>query len=463
MSTKLFHGTIAGRVARRVRPSKSLSMIEIRLVALLCMLMSGNVVAEQGAQPTQPPSELANLDLKSLMNIEITSASRRPERLADASASVFVITGDEIRRSGATNLPEALRLAPSLDVVQVSASGYTVSARGFINTAANKLLVLIDGRAVYTPLFGGVFWDVQDVLLEDIDRIEVISGPGGTLWGVNAVNGVINIITRTAKSTPGGLLAVGGGNRDRIGELRYGGKAGADGDYRVFGKYFDSNHTVTANGAAKDDAWHKGLGGFRMDWERAADQVMLAGAAYKGAEGQPAPGTITTGVKFALGEISISGLNLSARWKRRLTNGSSVTVQGYFDRTERIVPPTFSERLNIFDLQFLHSWRLTVKHTVAWGAEYRYDMDRVTNSPYVAFLPANVNQKWVAGFAQDEIALARNFKVSLGARTERNDYTGYELLPNVRAAWNPGHVRSRQPTLSAHRWSQCDLGDRERL
>src|SRR5258708_36788868 len=158
------------------------------------------------------------------MNIEVTSVSRRPERLSDAAASIFVITGDEIRRSGATNLPEALRLAPSLDVVAVNAGGYTVSARGFLSSAANTLLVLIDGRTVYTPLFAGVFWDAQDVLLEDIDRIEVISGPGGPLWGVNAVNGVINIITLSANATPGGLVSAGGGNRETIAALRYGGE-----------------------------------------------------------------------------------------------------------------------------------------------------------------------------------------------------------------------------------------------
>lgn len=163
---------------------------EVCCIALVCALMSTNVLAqhERPLPAEQPPTPLASLDLQALMNLEITSVSRRPERLSDAAASIFVITGDEIRRSGATNLPEALRLAPALDVVQVSASSYTVSARGLINSAANKLLVLIDGRSVYTPLFSGVFWDVQDVLLEDIDRIEVISGPGGTLWGVNAVD-----------------------------------------------------------------------------------------------------------------------------------------------------------------------------------------------------------------------------------------------------------------------------------
>jgi iron complex outermembrane receptor protein len=383
------------------------------------------------------------LDLKALMNIEVTSVSRRPERLSDAAASIFVITGDEIRRSGATNLPEALRLAPSLDVVQVNAGGYTVSARGFLNSAANKLLVLIDGRAVYTPLFSGVFWDAQDVLLEDIDRIEVISGPGGTLWGVNAVNGVINIITLSANATRGGLLSAGGGNCETISALRYGAKLGPDGNYRAYGKYFDRGHTETANGTVKDDALHKSTAGFRADWERAADQLTLVGTAYKGSEGQPLPGTISiSSLKLMLGVIPISGVNLTARWSRRLSNGSTISVQGYLDRTERTVPPTFADRLNIADLQFLHSWRLARIHEVAWGAEYRYGMDRVTNSQYIAFLPAHVNQTWAAVFAQDEVTLRTGLRLILGARTEHNNYTGSELLPNVRLAWSvtPNHL-----------------------
>lgn len=410
----------------------------IRRITLVCTLVSPTLFALQepgGAAVSE--SELARLDLKALMNIEITSVSRRAEALSGAAASVFVITGDEIRRSGATNLPEALRLAPTLDVVEVNAGGYTVSARGLINSAANKLLVLIDGRSVYTPLFSGVFWDVQDVLLEDIERIEVISGPGGTLWGVNAVNGVINIITRSAKSTRGGLLAAGGGTGGEIGALRYGGAAGADGDYRVYVKSFDLHHTETADGRTKDDGEQKNLAGFRGDWARGTDRFTVLASAYKGSEGQPPPGTISiTNVKLALGEIALSGLNLTTLWSRRLRNGSAITVHGYFDQTERTVPPTFAERLNVFDLQFLYSGRLAGIHSYAWGAEYRYGMDRVTNSIYVAFLPARVNQKWLALFAQDEIALPKRVRLILGARSERNDYTGYEFLPSIRLAWN---------------------------
>jgi iron complex outermembrane receptor protein len=407
------------------------------------MLMTPSLAAElEETRPAEPASELAGLDLKALMNLEVTSVSRRPERLSDAAASIFVITADEIRRSGVMTLPEALRLAPNLDVVQVHAASYTVSARGFVDSAGNKLLVLINGRAVYTPLFGGVFWDVQDVLLEEIDRIEVISGPGGTLWGVNAVNGVINIITRSASTSKGGLVALGGGNQKNLAALRYGAAAGSEVDFRVFGKYTDIRSTETADGTAKDDALHKIFGGFRADWERGADQVMLAGSAYHGSEGQPPPGSISTGVKVTLGTISLSGFNLTTRWKRRLSNGASLTILGYFDRTEREVPPMFADRLNIADLQILHSWRLGRRHTVSWGGEYRYGMDRVVNSQYIAVLPAKVNQTWKAIFAQDEIALGKSVRLTLGGRAEGNDYTGTEFLPNARLAWNvtPDHM-----------------------
>ncbi|MEA2342995.1 MAG: iron complex outerrane recepter protein [Thermoanaerobaculia bacterium] len=407
-------------------------------IALFCALTGQSLSAQQerpGA--VEPANELANLDLKALMNLEITSVSRRAEPLSGAAASIFVITGDEIRRSGASNLPEALRLAPTLDVVQVNAGGYTVSARGLINSAANKLLVLIDGRSVYTPLFSGVFWDVQDVVLEDVDRIEVISGPGGTLWGTNAVNGVINIITRSAKNTHGGLLAAGGGTREEIGVLRYGGNLGGNGDYRVYGKYFDLGRTRTASGMVKDDAEHKSLAGLRGDWARGAGEFMLLATAYNGSEGQPPPGTISiTNVNLALGVISFSGANVTALWKRRLRNGSAIVVHGYFDRTERVVPPTFADRLNTFDLQFLYSGRLAGIHSYGWGAEYRYALDRVTNSPYVAFLPARLNQKWIALFAQDEIVFPKRLRLILGARSEHNDYTGNEFLPSMRLAWN---------------------------
>ncbi|MDB5865509.1 MAG: TonB-dependent receptor [Betaproteobacteria bacterium] len=407
-----------------------------RRIVVACSLMSCLDGAHAASTTRASDADLATMSLEELMNVEVTSVSKRPERLSAAAASIFVISGEDIRRSGATTLPEVLRLAPNLQVAQGHASGYAINARGLNNTAANKLLVLIDGRSVYTSLFSGVFWDVQDVVLEDVERIEVISGPGGTLWGTNAVNGVINVITRSSKDTQGGLAAGGAGNREFGATVRYGGTLGADGSYRVYGKHLDHDGTSTASGAGKSDAWHKSQGGFRADWGGARDQFTVQGDAYQGSIGQPLPGTVSiTGVTLALDTISVSGANLLGRWARNLEGGSSLSVQAYFDRTERTVPPTFGEALNTYDLQLQHSLRPLGMHTVTWGAQYRYAMDRVANSAILAFLPARQNQTWLSLFAQDEMALRDDLRLTLGLRIERNDYTGYEFLPSARLAW----------------------------
>jgi iron complex outermembrane receptor protein len=398
--------------------------------ALLCFALSSQAAA--------PSRELADMSLEELGNVRVMSVSKKVEPLADAAASVFVISAQDIRRSGAVSLPEALRLAPNLQVAQPSAYGYAISARGFNgsnSSAPNKLLVLIDGRSVYSPLFAGVFWDVQDLMLEDIERIEVISGPGGTLWGLNAVNGVINIITRNAADTQGALLVAGADNRESNAAVRFGGTIGDDGHYRVYSKYLDRRHSSSEAHVPIDDAGHKAQVGFRADWGDADSRWSVHGAAYRGAEGQPAPGSVATGAPIALGDIQLSGANLTARWDRQLDSGSGLSLQAYYDRTERDVVPTFAEELDIFDLQFQHSLRPIGRHSAVWGANYRYSRDRVDNSVHFAFLPAEVNQKWPSLFVQDDIALRENLRLIVGARLERNDYTGSEFLPNARLAW----------------------------
>ncbi|WP_157616926.1 TonB-dependent receptor [Rhodanobacter sp. Soil772] len=419
-------------------------------IALCATVMFGLLALPAHASlPDLPaqPEDLTSLSLEELGNIQITSVSKKPERLSDAAASVFVITADDIRRSGARNLPEALRLAPNLQVAEASAVGYAISARGMNgsnNSAPNKLLVLIDGRSVYSPLFSGVFWDAQDVMLEDVERIEVISGPGGTLWGVNAVNGVINIITRSAENTHGALLttAVGNGGSD-LG-FRYGATLGANGDYRVYGKHTRWLHGKTADGATVDDAGHRSQVGFRTDWHYAVDRFTVEGNVYDGSEQQPAPGAIAiNGVGFVLGDVSNSGVNLTARWNRALAEGGSLDLQAYYDHTRRTVPPTFGERLDILDFQLQHSLRPLGMHALVWGVNARQSRDRVENlSPYFAFLPAQARQRWTSVFAQDEMTLANDLRLTLGARLERNDYTGTEFLPNARLAWKaaPGHL-----------------------
>src|SRR5436190_4908090 len=262
----------------------------LNLIVLALIGCTGGALA-QTTTVAGTPGELKKLSLEELLNIEVTSVSRRPEKLSETASAIQVITQEDIRRSGATSLPEALRLASNLQVAQADARQWAISARGFNNTLANKLLVMIDGRAVYTPLYAGVFWEVQNVLLEDVDRIEVISGPGATVWGANAVNGVINIITRSAKDTQGLLVTGGGGSLlQDFGAVRYGGAAGSNFFYRIYGQRFDRNNSVLANGNNARDQWDMTQGEFRTDWFPSdANTVTFQGDSYAGSEqGAPA-------------------------------------------------------------------------------------------------------------------------------------------------------------------------------
>lgn len=371
-------------------------------------------------------ANLADLSLEELGNIEVTSVSRRAERLADAPASIYVITGEDIRRAGVNSLPEALRLAPNLLVARTNANSYAVSARGFNNAVGNKLLVLIDGRTIYTPLFSGVFWDAQEVMLEDVERIEVISGPGATLWGANAVNGVINVITRAARDTEGGLLTAGAGNREYGGAFRYGGKFGADGHYRVYGRGFEQQNTERANGTSVADGWNKGQAGFRADWGGTSRNFTLQGDAYSGDLEQVAPG-----------KTKIEGINLLGRWNQQLASGSDLRVQAYYDRVVRDQPGSFREELDTLDFELQYAVKPARKQRLLWGAGYRHASDRVQNSSALAFLPAHRNLSWANLFVQDEIALGDGWDLTVGAKVERNVYTGAEFLPSARLSWKP--------------------------
>jgi iron complex outermembrane receptor protein len=420
----------------------SLPRLRPLVLLLACSMATG---AHAGGLGQPQGADFADLSIEELANIQVTSVSKKPERLLDAPASVFVITADDIRRSGAPSLPEVLRLAPNLQVAQVNGASYAITARGLNgggNSAPNKLLVLIDGRSVYTPLFSGVFWDVQDLMLEDIERIEVISGPGGTLWGVNAVNGVINITTRAAHETQGSLAVVRGASDGADLAFRQGGRKG-EASWRVYGKAQGRSHTDLASGAATRDGWHSGQVGFRADWESGADRFSLNGNANRGAFGQPRPGLIAVaGTNPNLGTIDTRGVNLTGGWQHALEDGGNVSVQLYYDYTRRVVPPTFTESLDIVDLQFQHTLAPLGAHSLAWGGNARYSWDRVQGSQYVAFLPERLNQTWLSLFAQDEITLTPTLRATLGARIERNPYTGSEFLPSARLSWSvaPGHA-----------------------
>ena len=396
----------------------------VRVVSVWLLALATTIVCTSGfSHAATAPSELTELSLEELMNVEVTSVSKKPERLSDAAAAVYVITREDIRRSGYTSIPEILRLAPNLQVARVSASTYAISARGFNSTSANKLLVLIDGRTVYTPLFSGVFWDVQDTLIEDIERIEIISGPGGTLWGSNAVNGVINIITRQSQDTKGALVNLGEGTEERGAGVRYGAKLGEDATLRIYGKGFYRDNTVRGDGTGVQDAWKKGQVGFRTDWGRGSDAFTFQGDGY-------------TGTIAQVGDnVSISGANLLARWNRALQDGSALKVQAYFDRTRRIVPGTFGELLDTYDIDAQHRFQWGTRNEIVWGGGYRLMHDAVTNSAVLAFLPNVKSLQLINVFLQDSIALRERLQLTVGTKLESNSYTGWEVQPSARLAW----------------------------
>jgi iron complex outermembrane receptor protein len=415
-----------------------------RPLPLLAALLALPPAAWAQESAARQPVEFADLSIEELANIEVTSVSRRPERLQEAPASVFVITAEDIRRSGARSLPEALRLAPNLEVARSSNTGYYITARGMngtSNSPANKLLVMIDGRSVYSPLFSGVFWDEPDVMLEDVERIEVISGPGGTLWGVNAVSGVINVSTRHARDTRGDLAVLRADTDGAQVAFRHGAGSAA-GNWRLYGKLFSQGHGKLASGQALDDEWTQGQVGLRADWERGLDRYSVNANAWRGQQGQPAPGAIAApGASMGLADIDTHGANVTGRWERGLEDGASMSVQASYDTRYRKVPPTFTDSVDIADLQFQHSLAPLGRHAIVWGGEYRYSWDHVDNSRFVAFLPASDRQAWASLFGQDEIALRDDLRLIAGARYERNPYTGTEFLPNLRLSWrvSPNH------------------------
>lgn len=397
-------------------------------LALGLALLAPGAPAQEAPAPANP-SALKQLSVEELMDLEVTSVSKRPEKLMAAASAIQVVTGDEIARSGATSIPEALRLASNLEVAQIDSRQWAITARGFNNVFADKMLVLIDGRTVYTSLYAGVYWDVQDTLLEDIDRIEVISGPGATQWGDNAVNGVINLTTRSAKDTPGGLIEGGGGTQLRdFGGFRYGGELAPGVSYRVYAKYFDRGDTLrSSSDLSADDAWRMSQGGFRMDWDRSENvHLTLQGDLYDGSVSQPGPA-----------DIRMNGGNVLGRWTRTLSDSSDAQVQAYYDRTYRLIPGSFTQTLDTYDVDFQHHFAAGDRHDAVWGVEARLVADNIANTPADAFRPPSVTQAWYSVFAQDDVALVRDrLHLTLGTKLEHNDYTGAEFQPSIRAAWS---------------------------
>lgn len=396
-------------------------------LAAIAVLSATTVSAQDGNRLVASLDTLKKMNVEELMNVTVISISKHPEKLKSTAASVQIITNEDIRRSGAESLPEVLRLATNLQVAQANASQWAISARGFDNVLANKLLVMIDGRSVYTPLYAGVYWDAQATLLEDVDRIEVVSGPGGTLWGANAVNGVINVITKSAADTQGWFAEAGGGIGVRHFEnLRYGGELAPGLYYRIYGQAFGRDSTSLLNGANANDDWTGGQGGFRLDWDTGGiDRLTVQGDLYGS---NPNPDGTTP--------VTARGGNVLANWKHTLGDDADFQLKAYYDNTLRDLNNGFSEELHTYDLDGQHRFRASQAHVVTWGFDLRLMDDREDNLPLFGFQPARKRLHLYSLFAQDEIALiADRLSLTVGAKFERNDYTGWETQPSARLAW----------------------------
>jgi len=373
-----------------------------------------------GAATAVATNDLAELSLEQLADIVVTSASRRAEKLIDTPASVYVISAEDIRRSGATSIVQALRLAPNLFVGLGDANQAVIGARGQYAGTSNKMLVLVDGRTIYTPLFSGVFWDSQFFMIEDIERIEVISGPAATLWGSNGVNGVISITTKSAAATRGPLVALNAGNDERGAAVREGGELAGGGAYRVYARYRDTSESALESGAPAHDASERMTAGFRADW---SDRAMLSGEAYKGS------------IDNIGGGRTVSGGHLLGRWSEPLASGSVLRVTSYYDLTRREHLGSFKERLDLFDLDLQYETRPSKAHTLIAGGGYRSARDDIANTPVIGFAPQRASFQWANVFVQDDWRLAPAFELTAGLKAERNPYTGVEWLPNLRLSW----------------------------
>jgi iron complex outermembrane receptor protein len=433
------------------------------LFVLSFALLSADAFGQSSLPTSQPLAQLggqrdlSQIPIEDLMNIQVTSVSKTEQKLSQAAAAIFVITQEEIRRSGAMNIPDLLRMVPGMDVSQISANDWAVSARGFNQQFSNKLLVLIDGRAVYTPLLGGVDWDTQDVPLEDIDRIEVIRGPGATLWGANAVNGVINVVTKKAADTQGALVTAGGGTEEQAqSTAQYGGAIKEKTNYRVFAKYLNYGSLQAVGGGSGEDNWNLLHGGFRADSEiSSSDSLTVQGNLFTGQEGAtiihlfsvdpPVIGNLNA-------DTQLSGGNVLGRWDHTFSSRSDTTFQFYFDNYKRTGPESRETR-NTIDFDFNHHFVWGSRQDVVWGAGYRRTWDQDLGTIDQAFDPPDTNLRLFTFFAQDTIALQHDrLFLTAGTKVEDSYFTGFGVEPSVRLAWTP----SKWMTL----WSAVSRAER---
>ena len=402
----------------------------------------GLAVPLVGASAQTPAPNLTDLSIEDLAKIDITSVTKVTQPLNTAPAAVYVITHEDIVHAGARSIPEILRLAPNLQVAQTGANGYAISARGFNGALADKLLVLIDGRSVYSPLFAGVYWDMQSVPAEDIERVEVISGPGATLWGANAVNGVINIITRKSADTQGGVLTLGAGNLERGASLQYGGRLSDQLTYRIYAKDVDYSDSRTSTGSNAHDGSAMPQGGFRLDWSPPDDTVTVQGDLSRAVERQPGNS-----------DLIASGDDLLTRWRHSLSDGSAVQVQVYYDETRR-----FTENggggftLETYDLDLQHSFALGSWNNIVWGGGDRIEQDRIVGSTPLFFVPDSRTLNLANVFVQDSMSIGDAVILTVGLKLENDPYSGLAPLPSGRLSW--------QVTDAAMLWSAISRAER---
>lgn len=408
--------------------------IRILVAALLIMIPTDRA----WAQPTPPPQDLAHATLEDLLNIRITSANRKEQRAEDVPAAVYVLTQDEIRRSGIRTLPEALRLIPGVQVSRINSSNWAISIRGFNDLFANQLLILVDGRPVYNRSFSGVFWSSEDLVLADVDRVEVIRGPGGAVWGANAVNGVINIVTKPAQQTRGGLVDLDGGSLDRNGTVRYGGALGSAA-YRVYTQWANHGASLLDRRTNADDHWNTHTSGLRVDWSRGAHALFVQ-SGFTDSESRPLWVNASPAVAAPAARQPVSDMHntwLLSRWTYTREGGGALQVQSFY--TKRTVDDSrLIEVETNADLDVEYHARIGSRHDVVAGGSLR-DADYTTDGSFsYSLIPRAVEARVASALLQDEISVGDRIRVTFGSRVDHDSVSGWAVQPTARAIWNIG-------------------------
>ena len=419
-------------------------------VALVCQSANGQEAA----------FDLRSMSLEELLNVEISLTSRTEVKLSETAAAAFVLTGDDIRRAGVTSLPEALRLVPGMQVASIDANKWAISARGFANRFANKLLVLIDGRHVYSPYFAGVFWEVLDVVLEDVERIEVVRGPGATLWGANAVNGIVNIITKDAGDTQGVFAGITQSltGRDQSKTARYGGQFAEGGSYRVYGKQFGRDHFFDAGGNGVEDDWKILGGGFRADWKKSQDSFSVQGGLFSNEIEQNLPPARSP--QDGDQEALHTGGHVLGHWRRTLSRRSDLSLKGYYDLYERDAGRN-NIKSHAYEIDFQHHFASGAHRELIWGLSYRRTRDEADSGTAPSFEGPDADSNLYSAFVHGEATLANGrLRLALGTKLEHNKHTDLEYQPSARIIWMPNTHQSlwaaatravRTPALSDFR------------